>query len=355
MDENDTKPGEARNKDKSFKVVLPLAFNDQSAKYPQMFAELGAEFINKPCKTDDEFIEFAHDADAIVTLGNARPVPRKVIENLERCRIICTIQVGYEKIDIEAAAERGILVTNVPDYCIEEVSDHAMGLILACSRRIVMLDRAVRRSQWIPGGTEILREIRPKINRLYGQTLGLFGFGRLARTVANKAKGFNLRIIAYDPYVGSEVAQEMGVEIVGFEDLLKESDFISIHAALTPEGKRIFGQEAFKLMKPTACLINTARGEFVDEAALYQALKDGKLNLAALDVMETEPPDPNNPLLGMEEVIITAHNAFFSPHAAAESWSRPVGEIALVMRGEWPKSIVNPKAKEKYLARWGAK
>ncbi len=145
----------------------------------------------------------------------------------------------------------------------------------------------------------------------------------------------------------------MGVEMVGWERLLHESDFISIHAALTEETRHIFSHEAFKEMKPTACLINTARGGFIDEAALYQALKEGRLAMAALDVADPEPPDPNSPLLIMDNVISTAHSAFYSPNSEAERWHRPVEEVARVMRGEWPKAIVNPQAKEKYIARWG--
>jgi len=340
----------------NFKVVLPLAMGGESEKYPRKFRELGAEFVGQPCASDEEFIAFARDADAVITVGSIRPVPRKVIENLERCRLISNTQIGYDSIDTAAASERGILVTNVPDYCVEEVSDHAMALILACSRKIVQLNEAAKKGQWglSAEGIAIQSLIWPKMSRLQGQTLGLLGFGKVSRALVPKAQGFQLRVIAHDPYVHTEAAQQMGVEMVDWKRLLRESDFLSIHAALTPETRHIMNAEAFKEMKPTACLINTARGGFVDEASLYQALKEGEIAMAALDVADPEPPDPQSPLLALDNVISTAHSAFFSPDSEAERWHRPVEEVARVIRGEWPRSLVNPQAKDKYMARWGA-
>ena len=340
----------------NFKVVLPLAMGGESEKYPRKFRELGAEFVGRPCASDEEFIAFARDVDAVITVGSIRPVPRKVIENLERCRLISNTQIGYDSIDTVTATERGILVTNVPDYCVEEVSDHAMALILACSRKIVQLNEAAKKGQWglSAEGIEIQNQIWPKMSRLQGQTLGLLGFGKVSLALAPKAQGFQLRVITHDPYVPTEAAQQMGVEMVDWKRLLRESDFLSIHAALTPETRHIMNAEAFREMKPTACLINTARGGFVDEASLYQALKEGEISMAALDVADPEPPTPQSPLLALDNVISTAHSAFFSPDSEAERWHRPVEEVARVMRGEWPRSLVNPQAKDKYMARWGA-
>jgi len=344
-----------KRSDTRFKVVLPLEPTGESAKYPQKFQELGAEFIGQHCESDDDFIALARDADAIITVGSIRPVPRAVIEYLENCRLISNTQIGYDSIDTAAAAERGILVTNVPDYCVGEVSDHAMALILACTRKVVRLDKAVKKGQWgLSGDTvEIQQQIWPTMTRLENQTLGIFGFGRVGRSLAPKARGFGMRIIAHDPYVALETAQQMDVKMVDWKGLLNEADFISIHAALTAETRHIFSSEAFQEMKPTACLINTARGGFVDEAALFQALKEGSIAMAALDVMEPEPPDPGNPLFTLGNFISTAHSAFYSPDSESERWHRPVLEVARVMRGEWPKAIVNSEAKEKYIARWG--
>lgn len=339
-----------------FKVALPLEIGGESDKYPQRFSDLGAEFVRQHCASDGEFILFARDADAIITVGSIRPVSRKVIENLDRCRLISNTQIGYDSIDIGAATEQGILVTNVPDYCIEEVSDHAMALLLACTRRIVQLNQAAKRGQWglSADGVEIQTRIWPGLSRLSGQTLGLLGFGKVARAVASKAQGFQLRMLAYDPYVPRELAEPLGVEMVDWKRLLRESDFLSIHAALTPETRHIMDAGAFKEMKPTACVINTARGGFVDEAALRRALKEGEIAMAALDVTDVEPPGLQSALLGMDNVIITAHSAFFSPDSEAERWYRPTEEVARIMKREWPRSLVNPQAREKHVARWGS-
>lgn len=339
-----------------FKVVLPLAMSGESEKYPRKFGEMGAAFAAQACASDDEFVTFAREAEAIITVGSIRPVLRKVIESLERCRLVSNTQIGYDSIDVAAATERGILVTNVPDYCTEEVSDHAMALLLACARKIVPLNEAARKGQWglSASGVEIQTGIWPRMSRLQGQTLGLLGLGKVSRALVPKARGFQLRVIAYDPYVPPEIARQMGVALVDWKQLLRESDFLSVHAALAPETRHILSTEAFMEMKPTACLINTARGGFIDEAALYQALKNGEIAMACLDVTDPEPPDPKSPLLTLDNVIITAHSAFFSPTSEAERWHRPVEEVARVMRGEWPRALVNPQAREKYVARWGA-
>jgi D-3-phosphoglycerate dehydrogenase len=230
-----------------------------------------------------------------------------------------------------------------------------MALILACTRKIIPLDKSVRKGQWglSASGVEIQQRIWPTMTKLEGQTLGLFGFGRVARSLVSKARGFGLRIIAHDPYVAQQVARQMDVETVVWKRLLNESDFISVHAALTEETRKIFSYDTFREMKPTACLINTARGGFIDEVALFQALKEGQIAMAALDVMDPEPPDPDNPLFALENFISTSHSAFFSPDSEAERWHRPVLEVARVMHGQWPRAIVNPQAKEKYVSRWG--
>jgi len=244
----------------------------------------------------------------------------------------------------------------VPDYCTEEVSDHAMALLLACVRKVIQLNEAAKQGQWglSASGIEIQTQIWPRMSRLQGQTLGLLGLGKVGRALVPKARGFQLRVIACDPYVPPETAKQLGVKMVDWKRLLRESDFLSVHAVLTSETRHILSTKSFKEMKPTACLINTARGGFVDETTLYQALKNGEIAMAALDVTDPEPPDRQNPLLAMDNVIITAHSAFFSPTSEAERWHRPVEEGARVMWGEWPRALVNPRAKAKHVARWGA-
>ena len=338
----------------SYLVVLPMPVVQEAAKYPQRFADMGIDFAGRLCPTEEDVIELARDADAMIVEGSQRPITRKIIENLARCRIIAGTQIGYDSIDTAAAAERGILVTNVPGYCVEEVSDHTMALVLACSRRVVDLNRSVKQGVWGfgPNSSEIKESIRPGIGRLRGRTLGLFGFGAIGRTLVPKAKGFGLRIIACDPFVDAAAAAGLGVELVDWQTLLTQSDFLSIHAAVSPETLHVLNADAFRSMKPTACLINTARGGFIDEQALYGALTSGVLAMAAIDVLTTEPP-AENPLLSLDNVICTGHNAYFSPESLEEQWRRPADEVCRVLRGEWPTAIVNPQAKERFVQRWG--
>jgi D-3-phosphoglycerate dehydrogenase / 2-oxoglutarate reductase len=339
----------------SFKIVMPLDIKGEPDKYPQIFNEMGAEFVKKQCRNEDEFIDFARDADALITVASLLPVTRRVLESLECCRLIANTQVGFDCVDVEAATEHGILVANVPDYCVEEVADHTMALLLACARRVVLLNSLVKSGSWglTPNDVLIKNTVWPKLARLSRQTLGLLGLGRIGRAVAIRAKAFGMRVIAFDPYIEAAMAERLGVELLEWKRLLNEADFISIHAALSISTRHIFNDSTFAEMKPAACLINCARGGFIDEQALSQALKEGKIAMAALDVLDTDPPCPDNPLLTMDNVIITGHSAFFSPEAEAERWRRPIEEIACIMRAEWPRVLVNPQAREKYIAKWG--
>ena len=338
----------------SYLVVLPMAVVHEAAKYPQRFADAGWRFEGRLCPSEDDVIELAHDADAMIVEGSQRPITRRIIESLSKCRIIAGTQIGFDSIDTTAAAERGILVTNVPGYCVEEVTDHAMALILACSRRVVDLNRSVKLGGWGygPNSGEIKERIRPGIGRLRGRTLGLFGFGAIGRALVGKAAGFGLQIIACDPYADASTAAGLGVEMVDWHTLLARSDYLSIHAGYSPETRHVFGAEAFRSMKPTACLINTARGGFIDEDALREALVSGEIAMAALDVVTSEPP-VENPLLQLDNVLCTGHYAFYSPESFAEQWRRPADEVTRALTGVWPTAVVNPAARAKFVERWG--
>lgn len=312
----------------------------------------GAEVVNIPAKTEDELIEAARDADAIIVA--IENYSRRVIENLDRCKVIATIGIGYDFIDVAAATEHGIIIVNNWDYCIEEVSDHAASLLLASARKILPLDKAVKAGRWdAPGRPKMHDEILPPVFRVRGQTLGLAGFGNTGYLLATKLQGFGLKIIAHDPYVSHEVAAKANVQLVDFETLVKESDYISIHAALTDETRHMFGIEQFKKMKPTAYLINTARGGLIDEQALYTALSQGLLAGAALDPMDPEPVAPDNPLLKLDNVILTSHMAYYSQESDHEVFLKPPQKIARVLSGEWPERLVNPQVKENFIKRWG--
>ncbi|NQT48852.1 MAG: C-terminal binding protein [Chloroflexi bacterium] len=324
--------------------------------YGEMLGEAGidVEFAKADCATEDEIIAVAHDADAVIGVATFQRFSRKVIEGLGRCRLIVSIGIGFDHLDIEAATQHGILSANVPDFCLEEVSDHTMALILACTRRIIELDKTVKEGGWKrEPDPDIQQAVWPTMSHLRDQALGLIGFGRIAQALVPKARGFGMRIIAHDPYVGPGVIESLHVDRVELGKLLAEADIVSIHTPLTAETGHLLGLEEFKKMKPTAYLINTARGGIIDQGALCTALDGGFLAGAALDVSDPEPIDPNDPLLRMDNVIVTAHSAGISPSALAELMRRPVDEIARVIKGEWPVGLIDPKAKVSYRQKWG--
>ena len=340
-----------------FKVVQMIDVpGSPMPDYGEMIRQAGieVEFVKINCTTEDEITAAAHDADAVIGVATFQHFSRKVIERLTKCRLIVSIGIGYDLLDVKAASERGILAANVPDYCLEEMSDHTMALILACTRKITKLNDTVKGGGWKKEpDPDIQRKIWPTMYRLRGQTLGLIGLGRVPHTLVPKAKGFGVRIIAYDPYVDSSVFQSLGVERVELDQLLAESDIVSLHCALTPETRHLLGLEEFKKMKPTAYLINTARGGLIDQGALFKALTDKYLASAALDVTDPEPLSPDDPLLKLDNIIITAHSAHASMLSLKALLSRPGEEIVKVFKGEWPVGLLNPEAKEEYRQKRG--
>jgi len=301
----------------------------------EILSEIDPEFVVVHCNTEEEVIEAAQNADGII--NQYAPITRRVIESLKRCKVIARYGVGVDNVDVEAATEYGIIVANVPDYCVDEVSTHTMALILACARGITLLDRKRREKRWdFP--------LAKPLFRTQGKILGLFGLGRIARSVAQKASGFGFKITAFDPYV-SKV--DKGIELVKFSQLLSDSDFVSIHAPLTDETRHSFGENELKAMKKTAFLINTARGPIVDEKALYQALEKRWIAGAALDVMEKEPPDWENSLLKLDNLIITPHISFYSEESYIELKTKTAKAVLSVLEGGLPRAMVNPKVIEK--------
>jgi len=334
-----------------FKVVTPagVTYAGPGAAYDyemEALTPIGAEMVEVAAKSDDEFVAAARDADALYAKG--RPITKRIIDGLERCKVITLGSVGVDSVDVAAATAKGIPVTNVPDTFIEEVADHAMMLILATFRRLVVQDRMVREGRWKEGRPQLLQ-----IPRLMGQTLGLIAFGHVARAVAMRAKPFGLRILAYDPYIEELVMSPYGVEPASLTQVLQQSDIISMHAPATPDAYHLLKEEHFRLMKPTALFINTGRGPTVDEPALIKALEQGWIAGAGLDVLEQEPPGSVNPLMKMENVILTAHVASASARFDPARRRRVGQELALVLNGQWPRSCVNPSVLERgNLRRW---
>ena len=308
---------------------------------------IGVELVEGEKWDEDRFIELAKDADGILTSWGV-PIRRRAIEKLERCVVIGVGSIGVDMVDVEAATEAGIVVTNVPDVFIEEVADHTLMFLLAQNRVLKTLMRFSEEGRWYE-----MRPVPSAIPRLWGQTIGLLGFGNVATAVARRAKPFGLRIIACDPYVSELKMPAEGVEPVLFQDLLERSDYLSIHAPDNSETHHIVGTAEFKAMKSTAVLINTSRGPLVDEAALIKALENGEIAGAGLDVTEKEPPDKDNPLRTMENVLLTPHTASASTRMRKETRRRAAREVALALTGRWPLSCVNPDVLPRSpLQRW---
>jgi D-3-phosphoglycerate dehydrogenase len=256
-------------------------------------------------------------------------LPGDLLRQLTRCKVIGRFGIGVDNIDLPAAKEKGIVVTYVPDYCVMEVSDHAMALLLALARKIPLSNKLVQAGRWE------MPAVVP-IRRLHGCTLGLVGFGHIPRQVAPKAKAFGLRVITHDPFVSPAALAALGVENVSFDQLLQTSDFISVHAPATPATLGLFNTAAFAKMKKGAMIINTARGPLIDDAALVAALEAGHLGGAALDVLATEPPSIDSPLMGRDNVILSPHTAFYSVEALDELQTKCASDVASVLSGEKP-------------------
>jgi len=335
-----------------FKVVMTARVLSRR-DIEQYQTNLGIDFQTIPSNTEDEIIAAARDADAVITL--MQPYSRRVIENLPKCKLILNAGTGFNTIDVQSATERGICVAYPGEYCTEEVAEHAIALLLACARKVTRLDRAVREGKW---STFEKREIRGKILpptfRVKGQTLGLIGLGRIGRAIAPRAKGIGLKVIAIDPGIPREVFEQLGAVPSTLEHLIEASDFIIIAASYSPEAKNMFGIGQFKKMKPTAYLINVSRGAFIDEGALNTALSEGYIAGAALDVVDAEPEcmPPNHPLLSLENVIVTAHSAYYSEQSATTYKQRIYEAVANVVLGKYPDWLINPEVKEKFEKRW---
>ncbi|MDY6880209.1 MAG: C-terminal binding protein [Desulfatiglans sp.] len=338
--------------------VAQLMVVDGMPDYQAMMQKAGldVELTKQMAQTEDDIISIAKDADAVIGIGSLQPFTTKVMANLPNCRFIASLGIGYDNMDIEKASENCIMVANVPDYCWEEVSDHIMALILACTRKIVWLNNDVKRGGWkAEPDPDMQKNIWPGMTSLRGQTLGIIGFGGVSRTLTPKAKGFGLNLITYDPYVPADVLDEYGVGAVSdLDQLLAESDIVAINTNLTPETRHIIGIEQLKKMKPTAVIVNAARGPLIDPKALYTALSERIILMAGLDVTEPEPITVDDPLLSLENCLVTAHSAHFSPSAFGKLLSRPAEEIVRVFKdGEWPIGMINKDIKDAWAKKWG--
>jgi D-3-phosphoglycerate dehydrogenase len=277
-------------------------------------------------------VELYRSADGIITELHA--ITGEMMASFQRCRIIACASTGYDYIDVAAATARGIWVTNCPGYCTDEVATHTIALLLSRARRLPEQRQLVRDGVWDP------RPVRP-IYHVRGQTLGILGYGRIGSAVAAKALALGFRVIACDPYVDPETMRQAHVQPVDQATLLRESDYLTLHTPLTAETRRIMNPGAFAQMKPSAYLINTARGALVEEDALLAALHSGRLAGAAIDVLASEPPPPDHPFLHDDRIVVTPHTAWCSEEADEAVWEWAAGYVASVFRGEKPAGAVN--------------
>ncbi|MCB1646868.1 MAG: C-terminal binding protein [Pseudomonadales bacterium] len=336
---------------KKVAVQLPAVANEASVstRYSlEMEALEGvAQIVEVDGSSTTAFLAGARDADALITSWGIK-IDEEIINGLEQCVVIGVGSVGVDMVDVDAATRAGIVVTNVPDVFIEEVADHTMMLLLGCARRIRIMDKMVREGQWYQG-----RPVLNEIPRLWGQTLGLISFGNVATAVARRAKAFGMHVIATDPYVTELKMTAEGVEPVSMAELLERSDYLSVHPGLNRETRGMLSDEQFSKMKNTAAVINCGRGPVIDEAALIRALQAGEIAAAGLDVLEQEPPAPDNPLLTMDNVILTPHAASATTRMRPETRRRTGREVALALQGKWPLSCVNPDVLPRVsLERW---
>ena len=297
-----------------------------------------ADIVALKTKKPEEFLSEAGDCDALLNTY-AGPITAETMSKMPRCKIIARYGIGVDTIDLDAATAAGIIVTNNPTYCIEEVAEQTMALLLSAARKIPFYDRMVRGGRWeVPPGKPMYR--------LVGRTLGLVGFGNIARAVAVRAAAFGLNVLYSDPFVKQGQFKVPG-KAVDLDTLLRESDFVSLHPPLTPQTRKMIGDDAFKKMKNTAVLINCARGPVVDTDALVRALDAKKIAGAALDTVDPEPlPDPH-PLRGRDNVILCPHAAWYSEQAMAGLQAGAPGEVRRVLTGEWPVNVVNRAVKGK--------
>jgi D-3-phosphoglycerate dehydrogenase len=315
-----------------YKVVLTDNIFPDLIMEREMLAKVDAELI--------EVTESANvgpeceDADAVI--DTYEQVPAEMIEKMTKCKLIIRNGIGVNTIDVDAATKKGIMVANVPTYCLDEVATHAITLMLASARKVTLLNDSVRSGVWD------VKKATP-VYSLQNKTLGLVGFGKIPRLVKKKSEPFGMNVVIYDPYVTDEQAAEAGVKKVGIEELIKTSDFISIHCPLTPETRGMFNEAAFKKMKNTAYIINTARGPVINEADLIEALKNGEIAGAGLDVLTSDAVDINNPLLKMDNVIVTPHAAWYSEESIVTRRRQTIESVISVLEGDEPLSLVNRK------------
>jgi D-3-phosphoglycerate dehydrogenase / 2-oxoglutarate reductase len=322
----------------AFKVIATPFGSRIETEFPyehEALRPLGITISTVSADSDADYVAKVKDADALIAGG--RMLTAEIISQLENVKVISTGGVGVDRVDVDAATAAGIVVTNVPDVFIDEVANHAMMLLLALTKKTVPLDRLVREGRWGES-----RKYMVPMPKLTNETLGLVAFGNIPRKVNQRARGFDMRVIAWDPFVSDDVFAQQGVErVTNLVDVFRRSDFVSSHLPLNKDTRGLLNYALFSAMKPTAYFINTGRGPTHVEADLIRALNEKLIAGAGLDVMEIEPTEPGNPLHAMDNVVLTPHSASVSDVSDVERRRRVGQEIAAVLQGRMPRSVVN--------------
>jgi D-3-phosphoglycerate dehydrogenase len=310
------------------------------------FPDLDVNLIGTAARTEQDLMEAAAEADAIL-LSTLETVSANLLDHLPRCKVIGRYGVGLDNVDLEAAAERGIVVTHFPSYCTNEVADHALSMILALNRRIVELDRDLRRGAWIARHSATRNILKGKVLPLRESGLGIVGFGRIGQAVAERARPFGMTLLVHDPYADPELIRGAGGEPLSLDDLMSQADIVTLHCPLTPETRGLIGTEQFDRMKQTAFLVNTARGPIVDLDAAIDALSNGKISGAGLDVTYPEPLPASSPLYALPNVILTPHSAYYSERSIDVVRDETFASTMMVLQGRRPPTIANPSVLER--------
>lgn len=303
----------------------------------EIYGRLGFELDVRVCKTAEDVIAFGRDADALCICQH--PANAHVISELRRCLVIARYGAGLDTVDIPAATQAGIVVTNVPHAAVHEVSEHAIALLLACARKVVDHDRRIRAGEW--GIYE-----KDPIFRIHGRTLGVIGLGAIAQKLVGKLRGFELRVLVHDPFVQIEIAQKYGVELTSLEHLMAESDYVTVHAPLNEQTRHMINARTLSLMKTTAILVNCSRGGLVDTEALATALRERRIAAAGIDVHEAEPPPRDYPLYELDNVVVSDHVAWYSEDSVAQIQREAAECVTAVLTGKRPMNLVNPQVYE---------
>jgi D-3-phosphoglycerate dehydrogenase / 2-oxoglutarate reductase len=321
-----------------FKVVIADFDYGENAIERAILEPIGATVVALQAKSEEELLDEARDCDAI--MNQYARVGAKTIAAMERCKVIARYGVGVDIVDVEAATRRGILVTNVRDYCTEEVADHAVALWLTLSRKVLDYDRSTHQGQW-------RWQIGAPVYRLRGRTIGIVSFGQIGQAIAARAKAFGVDLLAYDPFLGAEFIASHGAVKVEKDELLRNSDVVIMQVPMTGETRHFLGNREFSIIKPGALIINTGRGPTIDNQALYAALISGRVVGAGLDDPEEEPAKrarwrpEDNPLFRLPNVIVTPHVAYYSEESIRLAREIAASEVARVLTGKEPRNPVN--------------